>query len=107
MEKKYKILRFVATIYKIFAWLFLIVGILGLPGGIIYFIILGSQQGNVQGFVLMGLAYGVGSLLAGLVSFILFMAVGQFIYVFLDIEHNTRKAYLLLETKSAIVEKEF
>ncbi|MDD3627062.1 MAG: hypothetical protein PHV06_07055 [bacterium] len=106
MEKKYNVLRFVATLYKILAWVFLVLGILGLPGGVIYGVIMGGQPGQQMAqWVLYGIGMGFGSLLAGAIYFVLFMSLGQFIYVFLDIESNTRKTYLLLEEKSTIVEQ--
>ena len=106
METKYKVLRLVATLYKILAWIFLVIGILGLPGGVIYGVVMGGQVQPMAYWVMMGLGTGLGSILGGVILYVLFMGMGQFIYVFLDIEDNTRKTYLLLETKSAIVEQE-
>ncbi|HDS09070.1 MAG TPA: hypothetical protein ENN73_02480 [Firmicutes bacterium] len=105
MEKKYNMLRFVATLYKILAWIFLILGILGLPAGVIYGVIIGGQTNQMLQWVLFGVGYGFGAVIAGAIYFVLFMSIGQFIYVFLDIENNTRKTYLLLEEKSTIVEQ--
>lgn len=106
METKYKVLRLVATLYKILAWIFLVAGILGLPGAVIYGVVMGGQTQTMAWWVMTGLGVGVGSMLAGVILYVLFMGMGQFIYVFLDIEDNTRKTYLLLETESAIVEQE-
>ena len=106
MEKRYKVLRFVAVLYKILAWIFLVIGILGLPGGVIYGVIIGGQVGQMGQWVLFGLGIGFGAIIAGVIFYVLFMSMGQFIYVFLDLEANTRKTYLLLEEKSTIVEQE-
>ena len=107
METKYKALRFVATIYKIFAWIFLVLGILGLPGGVIGGLIISPNYGYAPGpGSLLGLGAGIILVLLGVLLFIVFLSFGQFIYVFMDIEDNTRKAYLLMEEKYTIVEQE-
>lgn len=107
MEKKFKILRIIGTVWKILAWIVLIVGVLVALGSLLMSIFGGSMLGWVLsqfGVAEQGAtgAYGiVGGIVGGfilslvlailaLIEFLMLYAIGDLIYLFLDIEANTR-----------------
>lgn len=102
MEKKFKALRFIGTVWKVLAWITLIIGVLSSVGMLLASIFGGgvlSQFGQQYGempwvswvFGLTGgiVAFGV-SLIFTIIYFLLLYAVGEFIYLLLAIEENTR-----------------
>jgi len=104
MEKRFKVLRFVATLYKIFAWIALAVGILGMLGAIVTGIMggglinqmAGGDIGGAIGGIIGGIVGGVGILLIAALYFLLLYTVAEGIYLLLSIEESTRQtAYLL------------
>ena len=104
MERKYRALRTIAVIFRILGWVTLIVGILGacLTSGILVFapsLIFGpGQQGGSEMTILIIAAVVVFIALVvsvGLYALIL-IAASEGIYVFLDIEENTRKMAMQL-----------
>ncbi len=104
MEKKFKVLRIIGTIWKILAWIVLIVGVLSSIGVLLMSIFGGgmlSQLGQEYGELVwaswaFGLAGGIVgfivSLIATIINFLLLYAVGELIYLLLAIEENTRQA---------------
>jgi hypothetical protein len=83
MEKKYGALRFVAVLMKIIGALSIIVGILGLAAAI-RFVATTHDYSNLGA----QLIWTVAPILSG----IFWWAVAEVIYVFIDIEYNTRRA---------------
>ncbi len=109
MEKQYRILRLVATLYKILAWIVLVGGIITALGVIVFGAIGGSAMsqsplfegmpaglsGMVSGLV-GGIFAGILIVLAAVIYFVLLYAGAEVIYVGLAIEQNTREtAYYL------------
>jgi len=100
MEKRFRILRVLASLYKILAWVFLVVGILGaiaaVAAGVLSGSVLGETLDELTGGAVAGLlggiAAGVGLLLAAVLQFVVLYAAGEAIYVALAIEENTREA---------------
>ena len=99
MEKKFAVLRIIGTIWKILAWIVLITGlltsigtllagVLGLAGPLLR----GARiPGDFQAFGLVGGVAGfVFSLIVTVVWFLSLYAAGDFIYLALAIEENTR-----------------
>ena len=95
---KYRALRIISTIYKILAWIVLVMGVLGVCA---YSVILATgfssllgQEGRVaagvSGIVGAVLTFGVGLLTVGFYA-LLFFAVSEGIQVILAIEENTRQ----------------
>lgn len=90
MRKKYFALRVIAGVFKVLAWLAIVVGfvafILSLVSGGVLLHSIGRYA---------GLAYHVPlaflNLFAGFVVFIVWYALAESILVFLDIEENTRR----------------
>ncbi len=108
MRKKFGVLRVVATIFKVLAWIVLVVGILGacasiaigaMPG------LLGANSRNAlpvgAGGLLVGLATGVGVIFFCILYFLLLYAFGDIFHLLIALEENTRlTAERLLEPAS-------
>ncbi len=95
MKKRFKFLRIVATVWKILAWLALVVGILGAVGLLILTftgradVILSAQRVPVRGIV-AGIVTSVIWIFFAVVYFVSLYAGAEFIFMFLAIEENTR-----------------
>ncbi len=99
MESRFTALRVISLVFKIIAWIALIVGLIGAVGGLFAGFSLGGQPGPMSGMVggpLTGIALFVSALIIAIFNFMFFYAIGESIYLFLSIEENTRRtAYLL------------
>lgn len=107
MEKRFRALRIIGTIFKVLAWIVLILGILSAVGVLITGVLggvrlgggFGEREGAFQGLVaggLGGLGAAIGILLLTLLYFLSLYATGEAIYLALAVEENTREAALLL-----------
>ncbi len=113
MEKKFKVLRTIGTVWKILAWITLIVGVLSSIGVLLTSIFGGgmlSQFGQEYGQVprtswIFGLAGGIVGfivlLVITIVYFLLLYAIGELVYLLLAIEENTRLAAQWIQAHSA------
>lgn len=101
MDKKFRILRIIGTLWKILAWIVLIGGILGSIGVLLTGLLGGglSSQFGQQGqsplgpfvFSAAGAIVGfIGGLIVTAIYFLVLYAVGDLIYLLLAIEENTR-----------------
>ncbi len=98
MEKKFKILRIVAFIWKIVAWVILVISILGGCGSLIALLVAGNQfsrQASALGLgtfggTVGGIVFAVIAILVGLFYFISLYAIAETIDVMLALEENTR-----------------
>jgi hypothetical protein len=106
MEKRFKVLRFIGTLWKVLAWIELILGLLaaigvlliGLLGGGMGSLLgqLGSDYGvdmrgmPLLGGVMMGVFGFVTTAIVAVLCFLLLYAAGELIYLGLAIEENTR-----------------
>jgi hypothetical protein len=94
MDRRFMALRVVATIFKIFAWLFLIVSLLAAIGALVFGFLFSSQSGfpglDVGG-PLAGIAAFIVLLIVGILNFLLLYAGGEFVYLFLSVEENSRR----------------
>ena len=70
---KYGALRIIASVFKYLAWIILILGL-------IQAIFLGGSAPRI-----------IFSIIIAILSFLVLLAAGQLIYLFLDIEQNTRE----------------
>ena len=99
VQKKYKVLRFIAVLMKVFA--FLAGGILAIAGLVIF--IAGAASGSRGGPSLGNTSVDIGPtaflggaltglilLVYGVFVFIFLYAYAEWMYVFMDIEENTR-----------------
>jgi hypothetical protein len=113
VETRYRALRTIATIFKVLGWLILILGILGacgasasmLLGGATYMGMAapggGSDAGLVYGLVLAVVIFIVMLVTVGLYALLL-IAASEGIYVFLDIEENTREMAKQLARRGSV-----
>jgi hypothetical protein len=105
MARQFTALRVVGTIFKILAWIALILGLLAAVGGLFFGFTLGDQiglPGPDLGGPLAGIAVFVVSVVLAIVNFLLWYAAGEAVYVFLSIEENTRRsAYFVQQQFSA------
>ena len=114
MEKKFKALRFIGTVWKILAWITLIIGVLSSVGMLLASIFgggvlsqFGQQYGEMPGVawafsVAGGIVAFIVSLIATIVNFLLLYAAGEFIYLLLAIEENTRLAAQRIGANAAL-----
>jgi hypothetical protein len=102
METRYRALRTIATIFKVLGWIVLVVGILGACGSSAFTALSGPAYMGMAGGGQGSDALTVVSLIGAVVMFIgvivtvglyalLLIAASEGIYVFLDIEENTRE----------------
>jgi hypothetical protein len=103
MERRFRALRFVATLFKALAWVALILGVFGtfvliiagVLGGNLFQDVMGTQMG-------MGTRGGIGSILGSLFGGLVVLAISGLYFVFLyayaeaihlllSIEENTRQ----------------
>lgn len=99
MEKKFGVLRIVATIYKVLAWIVLVVGVLGgclsLGMGALGFV---SGAASSSAFERsLGVTGALGGMVSGVIViffaalyFLVLYALGETIYLLLALEENTR-----------------
>jgi hypothetical protein len=105
MQKKFRVLRFIGTLWKVLAWIKLILGILaaigvllmGVLGGGVFEQLLQANGFNVRGIplgasILGGAAGFIVVLVASALSFLILYAMGELIYLALAVEENTRSA---------------
>ena len=113
MSKRFRVLRFVAFLYKLIAWIVVIAAAFAA----IVLVIVGALQGRagaaspllapipivgqVSG-LLMGLVSGLFILIVGLIQFVFIYAVNEVIHLALAIEDNTRKSAYYLSGEGAI-----
>lgn len=106
MERRFRILRFLALVYQILAWIVLVGGILAA----VAVVVLGATGGRGAGAViprmpmwvpgttglLGGIWAGLLMLLGAIFYFVLLYAAGELIHLGLAVEQNTREtAYYL------------
>ncbi len=104
MEKRFRVLRIIGTLYKVLAWISLVGGILAAFGTLLVSLIGGFSVPREYGFPRFGGAMaGIGGFLVGLlvavVYFIAFYGIGELIYLFLAIEENTREMALWVRSQ--------
>jgi hypothetical protein len=98
VEKKFKILRIVAFVWKIVAWVILVISVLGGCGSLVMSLMAGNQlarQTSTLGLGMLsgavgGIIIAVVAILVGLFYFISLYAVAEMIDVALALEENTR-----------------
>ena len=103
MQTRFRVLRTIATIFKIVAWIVLVVGlILSFASLALGFGAPMLEFGRVPGMGAMP-GGGFGPFIAGLVLTVIYFltlyAWGEGIHLFLAIEENTRETALLLKER--------
>jgi hypothetical protein len=105
VEKKFRVLRFVGTVWKILAWIVLIVGLLMAVAVLVLSLVGGGgdmmgrwnvDPGLPWGPRAFGLAGGVVGFLVSVLGtifyFLLLYAAGELVFLLISIEENTRIA---------------
>ncbi len=87
IETRYKTLRTISTFLSIWAWIFLVLSVLG---GIVAAMGIGGREGFLM--VLAGI-------LSGVLFFAMFKTCAELLHLAIDIEENTRLTAELLERK--------
>ncbi len=113
MEKNFRVLRIIGTLWKVLAWIALIggilsslgvllVGILGSGGFVLRF--LQQEAGTMPGAVsVVGSILGfIISLTVTIINFLILYAVGELIDLLLAIEKNTRQTMYLMQRGARI-----
>lgn len=100
MDRRFTALRVIGTIFKIFAWLVFITGLLGAIGALLAGFTLSGQDLlfglNLSG-PMAGIAMFVVALIVAIINFLLLYALGESIYLFLSIEENTRRSAFFVQ----------
>jgi len=106
VEKRFRVLRIIGTIYKVIGWITLALGILSALGICAISLIGGTTGGaalgrdnTLQGLIgggIAGVATAVVILFLALLYFLGIYAVGEAIYLALAVEENTRETVMLL-----------
>lgn len=108
VPKRFGVLRFLAAVLKVIAWIILILGILG---GVVVALssfssllqtasvtnipVLGPVL-NLLGAGAGGIIMGVIAALSSVVAFVLWYAIAEYIFMYLAVEENTRLTAALL-----------
>lgn len=109
MERRFRVLRFLALVYQILAWIVLVLGILSA----IAVVVLGATAGETRvvpgmpvvpmvGGLIGGISAGVALLLGSIFYFLLLYAAGELVYLGLAIEENTRETAYYLRGEATI-----
>ncbi|HSR31548.1 MAG TPA: hypothetical protein VLY63_13365 [Anaerolineae bacterium] len=104
MDRRFTALRIIGTVFKILAWISLILGLLGAIGMLILGFTVSSQEGPLGlgfGGPLAAIALFVVALILTIVSFLTLYAIGESVYVVLSIEENTRRSAYILQQQYA------
>ena len=113
MEKKFRALRIIGTVFKILAWIELALGILAAIGILVSGIMGGALYGTggrdilgagMMGGLLGGLVGGLFVFIIAVLYFLILYATGEFIYLGLAVEENTRETAVLLRDAAARLE---
>ncbi len=107
IEKRYKLLRFIATVFKIVAWIVLVVGLLASTGALVLSLTGGLFSAGDMGPigprfvtpVMLGAPAFVIGVLITLLNFCTWYAAGAIITLFIAIEENTRATATWLESQ--------
>jgi hypothetical protein len=94
MQKKYKVLRIVATIWKVFAWIGLVASVLGGCGTLALGVMGGAAARatdfGLGGGLISGLIAALVSIFFGVLYFVSLYAFAELVDVGLALEENTR-----------------
>ena len=113
MEKRFRALRIIGTVFKILAWIALALGVLGALGALVSGVMGGAAffgpgsrgMGGLMGGVAGGILGALVILVMGAIYFLSLYAAGEFIYLGLAVEENTRETADLLRDTAARIER--
>jgi hypothetical protein len=101
MERKFRVLRVIGILWKVLAWIALVVGALSSLGvflvgiwgsGGLVWRYLGQDPGVMPGAVglVSGIVAGIAGLIVTIIYFLILYAIGELVFLLLAIEENTR-----------------
>jgi hypothetical protein len=97
MEKKFRILRIVAIIWKVLAWIVLVLSVLGGCANIVFGLMLGAGARNTNTALglsafgaLGGVVVALIAIFFGVLYFVFLYAFAELVDVMLALEENTR-----------------
>lgn len=100
MDRRFTSLRVIGTVFKILAWISLILGLVAAVGLLILGFTLSGELGllgiDLSG-PLPGIAMFVVFTIIAVFGFLVLYAVGESVYLFLAIEENTRRTAILTQ----------
>jgi hypothetical protein len=106
VPKRFGVLRFFATLLKVFAWIILVVFVLSAIPLVLVGTVppesMGVASGNLLGVDLSqvaqggGIIGGIAALLLGLLNFLILYVVGESVHMQIAVEENTRLTAALL-----------
>jgi uncharacterized membrane protein len=114
MERKFRALRIIGTVFKILAWIALALGVLGALGALVSGVMGGAaffgpgsreMMGGLMGGLVGGIVGALVVLVMGVIYFLSLYAAGEFIYLGLAVEENTRETANLLRDTAARIER--
>ena len=98
MEKRFRALRIIGTVYKVFAWIVLFLGGLSALLYFVFAVIGGASTYNspyggygAAAGPIIGLVFAVVVLLYAIVLFLVLYGAGEAIFLALAVEENTRR----------------
>lgn len=98
MDRRFTALRVIGTVFKILAWITLVLGLITAVGMLILGFTLDGQEGLLGldfGGSFAGVAMFVVFVIIAVFSFVSLYAIGEAVYLFLSIEESTRRiAYI-------------
>jgi lipopolysaccharide export LptBFGC system permease protein LptF len=100
MDRRFTALRVIGTILKVLAWIALILGLLAAIGSLVLGFTLNDQlgiSGLDVGGPLAGIALFIAILVVAVLQFLFFYAAGEFLYLFLSIEENSRRTAFFMQ----------
>ncbi len=104
MGNKFRVLRIVATIIKILAWIVLVLGVLGGCASLVLGLMggAGTQRGGGAELAILGGLFGafggIVFIIISLLQFLFLYAFGELISLLIALEENTRLAAERLQT---------
>ncbi|NBD36780.1 MAG: hypothetical protein GVY30_12400 [Chloroflexi bacterium] len=110
IEKRYKLLPVISTIFKIVAWIVLILGLLASTGALVLSLTGGLLSADDMGLIapriITPMRLGIPAFLVGLLitllNFCTWYAAGAIISLFIAIEENTRATAKWLESQPQV-----
>ena len=107
IEKRYRLLRVISTIFKIIAWIVLVLGLLASAGALVFSLTgglfgagdMGAIGPRIAAPMMLGVPAFLIGLLVTLLNFCTWYAAGAIISLFIAIEENTRATAKWLESQ--------
>lgn len=100
MDRRFTALRVIGTIFKVLAWIALLVGLLAAIGALVLGFVMDNQLGTIGmgvGGPFAGIALFIALVILAILVFLSLYAAGEFLYLFLSIEENSRRTAFFMQ----------